>query len=298
MGKRRLTDSEIRLLLVFLSAIMLVCAYFLSYQKNMDLSKEIEAQNEQDRAYVELLESMISRREAVEAQTAEYQQAIDEIVAKYPSELPTEKAIENIHMMENNTGVKVNNISFSMGNLVLSLDGSASAYVDEYIEEENEDGEYIDEEYSEEEYLEEEYLDDEYLEEEPVESAGSQAASAIILGTAGYRDVLSMSYEADYSTFKRMIAYIEGLSDRTTIPSITAAYDASTGNITGAVTINMYHLSNTDREYEIPVIPGSKGVTDIFRSGNGVTATVTEAASEESDEDNGDEQESEEENEG
>lgn len=284
MGKKKLTDSEIRLLLVFLSALMLVAAYFLSFQKNMDLAQEMEARNEEDRDYIEMLESMISRRSQIEAQTEGYHQAIDEIIAKYPSELPTEKAIEIIHEMENRTGVQVNNISFSMENVVVGLSGNEAAYAEE---------KYTDEDYLDEEYLDEAYLDEAYMEEEYTESAGGQEASAVS-GSAGYRDTISMSYVAAYSDLKRMIAYVEGLSDRTTIPSITAAYDSGTDNISGSITINMFYLTKTEREYEEPVVPGRKGVTNIFRSGGGTAVTVTEPVVEEGEEENGEEQEDEE----
>lgn len=280
MGKKKLTDSEIRLLLVFLSALMLVAAYFLSYQKNMDLAREMEARNEEDRDYIEMLESMVSRRSEVEAQTEGYHQAIDDIIAKYPSELPTEKAIEIIHEMESQTGVTVNNINFSMGNMVVGLSGN--------------EGTYAEEEYVEEEYIDEEYLDEAITEEEYTESAGSEADMAVS-GSVGYRDTLSMSYVAAYSDLKRMIAYVEGLSDRTTIPSITAAYDSGTDNISGSITINMYYLTKTEREYEEPVVPGKKGVSNIFRSDDGTAVTATEPAVEESEEEDDEEQEDEEE---
>ena len=226
MRKVKLSDSELRLLLVFLAVLMLAGAYFLSFQKNVERAQEIEALNEEDRAFVELLESMVARRPEIEAQTEEYRQTIRDIIAKYPSYVPTEKAIEIIQQLENRTGVHMKSIGFSMAGLVVSLDG--------YSWVENEEGEFV-----------------------------STDASSV-----GYRDTLSMSYEAKYDDFKNMVAYIDSLTDRTTIPSITASYDNSTGNVSGAVTVNMYYLTETGKEYVEPDITGiRKGLSNIFTGG-------------------------------
>lgn len=223
MKKFKLSDSEIRLLLVFLAVVMFAAAYFFSFQKNVERAQEVEAQNEEDEAFAELLESMVARRPAIEAQTREYRQTIADIIAKYPPYVPTEKAIEIIQQLENRTGVHVRNISFSMNNVIVSL---------------------------------EDYT---WVEDAEVQAASAGAASV------GYRDTLSMSYEAEYSEFKEMVAYIDRMTDRTTIPSITASYDSSTGYVSGAVTVNMFYLTETGKEYETPDITGiSKGLRNIF----------------------------------
>lgn len=288
MRKRKLTDSEIRLLLLFLSVVMVMGAYFLSFRKNVELAQEIEAENEENKAYVEMLESMIGRRAQVEAQTEGYYQDIEDIIAKYPSYVPTEKAIEIIHEVENRSGAHVSSISFSMDNVVVSLaDNGGTDYVEEG---------YAEDEYPEEDYLSDGYLEEDYPADEFVEDTQSQG---ILAGTSsiGYRDTLGISYEARYSDLKRMVAIINGLSDRTTISSITAAYDNATGNISGTVNVNMYYLTNTGREYDALDVTGmSKGVPDIFRSGD-ATAAPTEAEVEESEEENEENEEGQEEEE-
>lgn len=228
MKKKRLTDSEIRLLLVFLAVLMLAAAYFFSFQRNVERAEEIEAQNEEDKAFAEMLESMVARRPQIEAQTEEYRQTIRDIIAKYPPYVPTEKAIEIIQQIENRTGVHMRSIGFSMAGLVISLDGYSW-----------------------------------------VEDEGGQVTSTGA-SSVGYRDTLSMSYEAGYDDFKDMVDYIGRLTDRTTVPSITASYDSSTGNVSGAVTINMYYLTETGKEYEKPDITGiRKGLSNIFIGGTG-----------------------------
>lgn len=223
MKKIKLSDSEIRLLLLFLAVLMFVAAYFLSFQRNIERAEKIEAQNEEDRATVQLLESMVARRPAIEAQTEEYRQTIADIVAKYPPAVPTEKAIEIIQEIEDRTGMRVSNISFSMNNQVVNLAASTQTMGEE----------------------------------------GQVVPTGVY--SVGYRDTIGMSYEAKYSDFKEMIAYIHGLSDRMTISSVSASYDKENGMISGVITVNMYYLTNTGREYDEPNITNpNKGVPNIF----------------------------------
>ena len=51
----------------------------------------------------------------------------------------------------------------------------------------------------------------------------------------------------------------------TRISQFTANYDDSTGKLNGEMTLNMYYLENTGKEYVPPVFPNmSKGVMSIF----------------------------------
>lgn len=256
MRKFKLSESETRLLLLFLAVLMFAGAYFLSFQRNVTRAEEMEAKNEEDQEFVQMLESMVAQQSLIEAQTEEYNQTIEDIIAKYPSDVPTAKAITIIQEIENRSGASVSSINFSMGNQVVDLSGDEAAEGTE----------------------------------------GGTASTGV--ESMGYRDTIGMNYEATYTDFKNMISYINGLTDRTTIPSITAAYDSETDKITGVITIDMFYLTNTGKEYDAPNITGiSKGVTDIFRSGNGTAAprveTEVEESEEENEEENGEEQEQE-----
>ena len=77
--------------------------------------------------------------------------------------------------------------------------------------------------------------------------------------------IIGIRYEAGYAGLKEMIAYVNNFKDRTTISQFTANYDDSTGKLNGEMTLNMYYLENTGKEYVPPVFPNmSKGVMSIF----------------------------------
>ena len=85
----------------------------------------------------------------------------------------------------------------------------------------------------------------------------------------GYTSELSFPFKTDYKGLKDMIDYINHYSERMTISSITVSYDQETGELTGAVVVNLYSISGVDKREPIP----ATGVTDfgtsnIFGTGN------------------------------
>ena len=91
-------------------------------------------------------------------------------------------------------------------------------------------------------------------------------ASADTTGdVAGYYASIGIRYEASYNGLKEMIAYVNAFQDRTTITQFTAAFDDATGKLTGEMTLNMYYITNTGKEYVPPVFDFMpKGVSNIF----------------------------------
>lgn len=218
--KKALSDSELRLILLLLAVLLLAAAYFLVYSKSVAAAQELEAQNEIDSATVRTLEAMIDRREQVEAETEALRQNVQDIIAKYPADLTTEKAIVILQDMENFTGMEVSSVSFLTGVLLMNFTNPA--------EETN-------------------------------------------IPPTGYYSALSMSYTASYDEYKQMLDYMSRLEDRMIAPTVSATYDRVVDMVSGSITVNMYYLTNTGKEYEVPVIHGiDKGVESIFGAGEGM----------------------------
>lgn len=129
MKKTKLSDSERRLLLIFLALLLLGGAYLLGFQRMVSQAKAIEEQNQADQATVNELEAMVGRQSQVEEETATLRQETADIMARYPSALPTEKVIFVIQSMENASGAHISNINFQMGTQLMgfteTLEGQA-----------------------------------------------------------------------------------------------------------------------------------------------------------------------------
>jgi len=123
MKKFVITDSEKKLLFIVLGIVLLVCAYFFGFTKLNEQAAAIEASNEQDEAEVTRLEGMVSKQAETQAETEQYKQNIEKIVAKYPVAVPQEKAIYLVQQFEDITLMDVDSIAFSMDNTVQNFSG-------------------------------------------------------------------------------------------------------------------------------------------------------------------------------
>lgn len=116
-----ITDSEKKLLFIVMALGILAAAYFFGFTKLMDQASEIEASNQQDEALLTRLQDMVSRQAETVAETEGFKKTIKEIVKKYPSDIPQEKAIYLIQQTEDIVGVDYDSISFSMDNTILNI---------------------------------------------------------------------------------------------------------------------------------------------------------------------------------
>ncbi len=229
-SKTKLSNQEIRMILLGLALIMVAVSYFLVFSKSVKAAQEIEAQNAEDQQRVTELELMQQRQDEVIAETEGYRQEVQDIIEKYPTDVPTEKAIMVIEDLENTTKVHVSSINLLMNNLIGDVAGTTTT----------------------------------------VDAEGNEITVSSENTRVGFYDALSMNYEGTYEDIKSMAEYIAGLKDRMTVPAITMSYDTETGNISGTFTVNMFYLTNTDKEYTDPSVKGiGSGVPDIFKSGSG-----------------------------
>lgn len=218
MKQRKISDREMKLLLLLAALLLLAISYFGVFQHFSEEAEVLETANVEDAAALSKLQAMAAREEEVRQETEDMNRKREEIIAKYPVDVPQEKAIYLVQELENTSGAAVTSISFLMENAV---------------------------------------------------------ASTLWQQPQGYYDSLAISYEASYDSLKKWVLAVEQHTDRMTIPSVTAAYDEETGNLKGVITVNMYYLTGTGKEYQPPVIDGvRKGTSDIFRSGGVRTSGV------------------------
>lgn len=223
MKKAKISDSEIKLLLLLLALILLAAAYYFGYNRNIAAAQKLETQNVTDQQTVDRLEGMVRKRPIVEKQIETLNKTVDDIIARYPSLVTTEKAISIVQDLEYYSGVTVTSIGFLMDNQVMAF---------------------------------------------------TQTVEGQNTPPTGYYAQLSMNYVSSYEGYKSMLLYVESLTkDRTTIPTVSASYDPVTDMLQGTVTLNMFYLTNTGREYEPPRFDGIlKGKDSIFGAGEGIAA--------------------------
>ena len=96
-----------------------------------------------------------------------------------------------------------------------------------------------------------------------------------------YNAPVTMGFRATYGGIKDVIKVINSDTNRKSISSVTMAFDASTGNLMGSITANMYFVKGTDKVYEAPAVPGvGVGTNNIFKAAESLNATRDTVAAE------------------
>jgi len=82
----------------------------------------------------------------------------------------------------------------------------------------------------------------------------------------GYETVLSISYEASYANWKKMIEYINTYYAKSTINNISSSYSEANDVVSGTIEISMYAITGSERRFSEPQFDATVGASNIFSS--------------------------------
>ena len=95
--------------------------------------------------------------------------------------------------------------------------------------------------------------------------AEGEDGEATTTAVGGYCLPLTASYLSTYNGLKNTITHTNMHQNRMVIDQVTASFDASTGNLVGDMTINMFYMTGTENAYSEPYVPSMGiGVSNIF----------------------------------
>lgn len=265
MNKIKISDSDKRLLIIFFAIVLLACSYFFVFNKGMNQASELEAQNAEDRAKVQQMQQMEASLPQVKEKIENMKQTQADIIAKYPSDMTTEKSIESLQDYEDHSSdFHITDITFAMRMpLVGAADTTAADSSTDAADSSTETADGAADSAADDTSA----TTDTQSTEDGTDDAATDASVV-----AGYYASIGIRYEASYSGLKEMIAYVNEFKDRTTITQFSAAFDDATGKLTGEMTLNMYYITNTGKDYVPPVFDFMpKGVSNIFGNTIGTT---------------------------
>lgn len=269
MNKIKISDSDKRLLIIFFAIVLLACSYFFVFNKGMNKASELEAQNAEDRAKVQQMQQMEASLPQVKENIENMKQTQADIIAKYPSDMTTEKSIESLQDYEDHSSdFHITDITFAMRMpLVGTADTTAAGSSTDAADSSTETADGAADSAADDTSATTDTTADTQSTEDGTDDAATDASVV-----AGYYASIGIRYEASYSGLKEMIAYVNEFKDRTTITQFTAAFDDATGKLTGEMTLNMYYITNTGKDYVPPVFDFMpKGVSNIFGNTIGTT---------------------------
>jgi len=80
-----------------------------------------------------------------------------------------------------------------------------------------------------------------------------------------WKETLSTNYSCTYEQLKKMIDYINAYPERMNIDAISVSYDSEKNALKGNLTLNLFAVTGTGKEYTAPDISGlSLGTGNIF----------------------------------
>lgn len=267
MNKIKISDSDKRLLIIFFAIVILACSYFFIFNKGMTKASELEAQNEQDSAKVQQMQQMEASLPQVKENIENMKQTQADIIAKYPSDMTTEKSIESLQDYEDHSSdFHITDITFAMRMpLVGAADTTAAGSSTDAADSSTETADGAADSAADDTSATTDTTADTQSTGDGTDDATTDASADTSGNVAGYYASIGIRYEASYNGLKEMIAYVNAFQDRTTITQFTAAFDDATGKLTGEMTLNMYYITNTGKEYVPPVFDFMpKGVSNIF----------------------------------
>lgn len=254
MNKIKLSDSDKRLLIIFLAILMVVVSYFFLFTKSMSKASDIEDGNTKDKAQVQQMEQMEAALPQVRENMKNLKQKQADIIAKYPSDIKTEKVIWILQDIEDHNDYHISDIAFTMSN-PLQITPDVSDTTDTATDTSGTDTSEADTQSS----------------DDGSDSGNGETAAANAV--TGYYASIGVKYDATYEGLKDMLAYVNEYSDRITITDFSSSMDSETGRLTGDMTFNMYVIANTGKDYVEPKFDIMlKGVQNIFGGNAGASA--------------------------
>ena len=290
-----ISTRDKKILLMFSGVAVFAAGYFFGYRPQMSKAEEIETASAPLETRLNELLEMAKNKEFYVEETSKYNQEVSDYVAQFPADVKEEDGILLARDMENTLDMEVSNIGISTRNFIASLDGST----------EEEIGELVDQTLSEkaneqtQEQIDEIEGTDTKAEEalaDATEAAVSDAANLTDL-TVLFRRLDTLQFSGTYESLKDAVDYLASRSGRMTLDSVDASFDASTGNLMGTITVNMFSMTGTGSTYTEPDAGSvALGRKDLFGTIDAAKASADAGASDSNQQADGDSAEQTEEN--
>lgn len=245
-----ISTRDKKILLMFSGVAVFAAGYFFGYRPQMSKAEEIETASVPLETRLNELLEMAKNKEFYVEETSKYNQEVSDYVAQFPADVKEEDGILLARDMENTLDMEVSNIGISTRDFIASLDGSTEEEISELVdqtlsEKANEQTqEQIDEIEGTDTKAEEALAD-------ATEAAVSDAANLTDL-TVLFRRLDTLQFSGTYESLKDAVDYLASRSGRMTLDSVDASFDASTGNLMGTITVNMFSMTGTGSTYTEP----------------------------------------------
>ena len=244
----KLKQSDKKILLIAAGVIILIGTYFFIFSGLNTKRAEIDMQNGTLQQEVNYLQDLKDHEQEYNDEMVRMAAENEDIISQFPADVRPETVIMYGQGLEVSNAFAVSSLEMPAASLVevpvlAATDSTAAAPA-----------------------------------AAPAPAAGSAPTSSSLML---YNAPVTMGFRATYGGIKDVIKVINSDTNRKSISSVTMAFDASTGNLMGSITANMYFVKGTDKVYEAPVVPGvGVGTNNIFKAAESLNATRDTVAAE------------------
>lgn len=215
---KKTPQKQVKLILVLVTLLIVVLSYFFGFQK---FNKKAELLERENRTLTsernELLEknrNKATMTEEMDIMRERYEQLIDE----FPSDITQDRTIMFVYNLAKYAGMEVKVIGLGENELFYSPLGYNNTPLEATTE-----------------------ITD------VTQTSNNE-------GILGYKTRVNISYSSTYEGLKKCINYINDDKDRMNVSSFTAAFDQTSGILSGTMIIDFFALSGTDKELDEAVI--------------------------------------------
>lgn len=253
MKKIKVSKKDLKLLLIVLSLAFLWVSYFFVYSNNMKKTDSLNTEIDQLEVRFNDLQKKINDKDKIVNENETLEQKIKTVISSYGNGTSEEKSIIFVKSLEDNSGMVINAVSFKEpevlfngSNLVNENNNKPASDLTKAgneLSKANGDG-------------------------EKAPTSQSQVDAQKLEGLKDYsgnKVTISLTFHSTYDGFKKCLEYITNYPEKCNVEEVSLSYDTETGNVSGTMSINMYHLSGKGITYQPPAIGNVNiGTKNIF----------------------------------
>lgn len=231
---KKISDRELKLVIFLITIILFITSYQLGYVRYHQKAERLHTENTNMRIQAEELSRKQENKAEILIKTDENRVKAELLINEFPAQLEQEGITLLIRTLREYSGWKISQISYDDITVFYSDTVAADAAAGTGAG-----------------------ADTEVLAKAPEGSTG----------ITGYTTSVSVSYQTTYEGLKKGLGYISRHENRMNVTDLTAAFDHTTGNLTGTISIRLYAVDGLGRQVQSALLPEVRlGTDNVFGS--------------------------------
>lgn len=241
----KLSDRDKKLLLVLVIVIIICIPYFFVIQPLIEKSEKLDKEIADLESKLSYQEELALREEEYGAASEQLAMLEEDLLAKFPSDLPQEASLLFIHNTEQLIPISLYQVSFG-DDVAAQITSASEAQAIADVEEATGDT-----------------TNNEVIED-------NTTAQSIGGGLTGLEAQTRFAYDASYDQFKDFLKYIADYHHRMVITELEASYSGEVEMVSGNLTLKQYALIGDERDgVQIQEPDMVQGSTNVFKQASG-----------------------------